>query len=81
MKEAVSKVLDIFRPALQADHADIVLDHIDGCSVYLKLVIAPETCLDCILPSSQLIQVLTDAITDETGTDVVVYLEDPRVQS
>lgn len=49
MKEQILEVLEPFRKTLQADGADLQVNNVDTENITMELVVADETCLDCIV--------------------------------
>ncbi|MEQ2525887.1 hypothetical protein EKG37_13660 [Robertmurraya yapensis] len=49
MKEQILEVLEPFRKTLQADGADLQVNNADTQNITMELVVADETCLDCIV--------------------------------
>ena len=78
MEQVIKQVLEQFRPGFQADGADIHLNKIDNETIYLKLIISSETCLDCILPKTRIEPIFSRAFSGQLGRPLKVCLEDPR---
>lgn len=66
MRDKIEAVLDKFRPGMQADGADLALGDIstDG-TVDIRLIIGPETCLECLLPDEDFARMLEFTFRDE----------------
>ncbi|MBI2320786.1 MAG: NifU family protein [Chloroflexi bacterium] len=66
MRDTIEAVLEKFRPGMQADGADLALGSIaeDG-SVDVRLIIGPETCLECLLPDDDFARMLEFTFRDE----------------
>lgn len=78
MQSIVEKVLDQFRPGLQADGYDLKIESIENDAVYVKLTISPEACSDCLLPKETLQSILAAGIEKETNSKVKITILDPR---
>ncbi len=68
------------RQALQADGADLVLEGAREGVAAIRLVVGPETCLDCIMPKATLEQILLASLQRGDSAITRVELEDPRPQ-
>lgn len=74
LEEALLQVQAI----IQADGGDLLLDHVDGGTVHLRLVVETADCAECVLPRPMLEQVAAQMLRPAVpGLDGVV-VHDPR---
>lgn len=66
------------RLSLQADHADLELVDLVSEQLQLKLVIGPDTCLDCMMPAAVIEEVILMNLEGFQPAIASVRLEDPR---
>jgi Fe-S cluster biogenesis protein NfuA len=78
IKKSIVGLLDNLRPGFESDGYDIQLVSINNNQVNLRLVLTPEACMDCIMPSDYLSNLFSDVIKKDTGLDITVHLDDPR---
>lgn len=78
IKAAAEQTLESFRPGFQEDGYEIIISSVKGNEINMKLVLKPNACLDCIMPSDYLVKMFTRAIQQKAGEEVFVRLEDPR---
>lgn len=78
IEDAAGKVLDDLRPAFEADGYSVEVMSIDEKNLDLRLVLTPETCMDCVMPTDYLITLFTNLIKEETNLDININLDDPR---
>ncbi|MQB01497.1 MAG: hypothetical protein GEU78_14600 [Actinobacteria bacterium] len=64
--------------SLQADGADLAVAGVDGQTAHVRLILGPETCMECIVPKQVMEGILTTAITKGVPQVTAVELEDPR---
>lgn len=66
MREKIEAVIEKFRPGMQADGADLALGSIgeDG-TVDVRLIVGPETCMECLLPDEDFARMLEFTMRDE----------------
>lgn len=76
--EAVAEVLQPYRSGLQSDGADLVVEGIRGDDVQARLTFSDETCMECVMPSATVRDVLASLLSTHYGRAVTVTLEDPR---
>jgi hypothetical protein len=78
MSRMIQLAIDPLRVGLQADGADIELVSVAETAVVVKLVVGPETCLDCILPKELLETILLSAVQEKAPGIARIDLVDPR---
>lgn len=66
MRDKVEAVIEKFRPGMQADGADLTVADVaaDG-TVDVKLIVGPETCMECLLPDEDFARMLEFTMRDE----------------
>ena len=76
----VDRAVEELRPLVQADGADLLLDHVDtdGGRVTLRLDLDGVTCLECVLPPDPLHGMVVDAMSRRVPGLATVSIEDPR---
>ncbi len=74
----LNAALEPARVSLQADGADLDVESVQDGVARVHLVLGPETCLECIVPTAVLHQVLT-MTAKKGGAPVEIDLVDPRV--
>ena len=57
-------MLDVFRPALQADGFDLELDTVQSGVVVVRVLHGPEACDDCLMPDDRLGAMLKNAFQE-----------------
>ncbi len=79
-RTAVDDALAEVRPLVQADGADLVLDGLDeeAGRIALRLDLEGVSCLECVLPSELLHDMVSDAMSRRVPGLVEVTLTDPR---
>jgi hypothetical protein len=75
---AVAGLADL-RASLQADGADLMLESVDDGVATVRLVVGPETCLECIVPKPVLESVVLVALTKHDDSITSIDLIDPRL--
>ncbi len=75
---AITAALAELRSGFNADGADLEVVTAGASSVTVRLVVTPETCLECIVPKSALQQIVENAIRKAYPTVQAVELIDPR---
>lgn len=76
--DRLSDGLKDVREALQLDGADLELLGVDGTVARLRLVVGPETCLECIMPKDFLEQMMLPNVQAAIPEVTRVALDDPR---
>jgi hypothetical protein len=74
----VAEVLHPYRLGLQSDGADLLVDAVSGDDVHARLTFSDETCMECVMPSGTVREVLAGLLSTHYGRAVGVTLEDPR---
>jgi hypothetical protein len=78
LQDQLSGGIKDIRESLQADQADLeVLGLEDGIAKF-RLLVGPETCLECILSKSILEQILVRSLQRTMPQVNSVQLDDPR---
>lgn len=67
------------RAAMQPDGVDIEVVSIEDGVARARLVLGPDACLDCIMPTNTLEEMLLDVLSNEHSGVQRVDLHDPRV--
>lgn len=76
VRGAVQAIVDQFRPGMQADGTDLLLDDIRDDVVYLQLVYGPNACEECVLPPESLAEHLLSFVQESApGVKNVVVTE------
>ena len=78
MRDAIQAVLDEFRPGLQADGADLLLDEVRDGSVRLRLAFGPDACEECVLPGPDLAEQLAFVLRERGVAVTRVTVDDVR---
>lgn len=78
MAESLTPPFEELRNALQADGADLALEEMSGGVATVRLVLRPETCLNCIMPKETLEAILLAAFQQAEPAVERVNLIDPR---
>jgi Fe-S cluster biogenesis protein NfuA len=66
MREKIEAVIEKFRPGMQADGADLALGNVsDDGTVDVRLIVGPETCMECLLPDEDFARMLEFTMRDE----------------
>lgn len=74
----VERTLDDLHAGFEADGYSIELTSIDEECLDLRLVLTPETCMDCIMPTDYLITLFKNMIKEETNLNININIDDPR---
>lgn len=69
------------KEALQADGADLEATALSGDVATVRLVVGPETCMDCIMPKEFIEEILLTEIRSHFPDITTVAVEDPRTTS
>ncbi|TAM57571.1 hypothetical protein EPN52_13125 [bacterium] len=75
---AITAALSELRSGFNADGADLEVVTAGASSVTVRLIVTPETCLDCIVPKSALQHIVESAVRKAHPTVQSVELIDPR---
>ena len=78
MREDVQAVIEQFRPGMQADGADLLLDDVADGVVRVRLVFGPDTCEECILPPADLAAHLQVVLQEQVPAVTRVVVEEQR---
>ena len=74
----LSAGLKDLREALQLDGADLEVLGLEGGVARLRLVIGPETCLECLMPKEFIEQMILHDVQTVMPEVMRVTLDDPR---
>jgi len=77
-EDDVAEVLHPYRLGLQSDGADLLVDGVRGDDVQARLTFSDETCMECVMPSATVRDVLQSLLSRHYERAVTVTLEDPR---
>lgn len=66
------------RAMLQADGADLVLRGIEEGRASAELILTPETCQECIVPTAILEGIILQTLQEQDPAIATVDLDDPR---
>lgn len=81
MQPAFIPEFEDLRSALQADGADLELKGVENGVAGVRLLLGPETCLECIMPKQALEQILLASLRGSGDHQVErVELDDPRLE-
>lgn len=67
----------VLKEALQGDGADLELDSVEDGVASVRLILGPESCLECIMPKETIEQILLVSLS-KTESVTSVRLDDPR---
>lgn len=81
LEEVTKQILEQFQTGFQEDGFLIKLTSVNDNRIDLQLVLTPEACLDCIMPSDYLEKMFKNSIKQKTEYEVQVYLDDPRINA
>jgi Fe-S cluster biogenesis protein NfuA len=70
--------LESIRSGFNADGADLVVRHISDRRAVVELVVTPDTCLDCIVPTDILNAIVSATIRGAFPEIAEVEVQDPR---
>ena len=74
-KGIVEKAISPMRDAFAADGAGVEVGKIEGDSVTIRLLVGPETCRECMMPTPLLEQIFQQSLMDEGIENVQVQVE------
>jgi hypothetical protein len=77
-EDDVATVLRPYRLGLQSDGADLLVDGVHGDDVRARLTFSDATCMECVMPSATVRDLLSSLLSRHYGRAVSVTLEDPR---
>lgn len=74
MNESLNRVLNVFRPALQADGFDLALDTVQSGVVVVRVLHGPDACAECLMPDDRLGAMLKNAFQESVSgvTEVIL---------
>lgn len=75
MNESLNSVLDVFRPALQADGFDLALDTVQSGVVVVRVLHGPDACAECLMPDDRLGAMLKNAFQKSVSSVAEVVLK------
>jgi hypothetical protein len=75
---SLASELETLAGTLRADGADLALDGVEAGTARVRLVLRPDTCTDCIMPSDHLQSVLLAVLSKADPAITAVELVDPR---
>ncbi len=78
VEQDLERGLDELRESLRADGADMELEAVRGGVAYVRLVLGPDACRECIAPRDVLQRVLVVALRKYLQDLTGVELLDPR---
>lgn len=81
LRSRIEYAVEPVKAALQADGADLALDEVIGEQARMRLILGPETCMDCIVPGHVMHGILSATILKDVPDITEVLLEDPRAAS
>ncbi len=74
----VEPALEGARALVQADGGDLVVERVEGTTVYARLVIEGAECAECVMPRQFLEQVALDMVSAALPDISTVTIDDPR---
>ena len=74
----LSAALEGMQESLRADGADLEMLGLEGTTARVRLVVGPETCMECIMPKEYLEELMLATVQETMPQVDRVDLEDPR---
>lgn len=75
--ERVDSGLDALRAGLNSDGADLKVEALSDTDVQVSLVVTPETCQECIVPTD-LMETMIKNLIGQVAPEATVNFIDPR---